>query len=171
MQRKAAKTSSHCGGLSGKFFFIFSLPLLHKHMQLVLSQRLFDWVCSLFGPFLNKVVTLLYPTGDDWANCSHGSRVYNDFGVQGEEALSSNGFPASSEETPSGLTVYPGGFLRRCRLASPTAPPFPFAIALHCSCAWSWAMAEKGRHVFCKTNPPFPLSWHMSRRYTDNHLA
>ena len=71
---------------------------------------------------------------------------------------SSNGFPASSEETPSGLTVYPGGFLRRCRLASPTAPPFPFTIALHCSCAWSWAMAEKGRHVFCKTNPPFPPS-------------
>ena len=42
----------------------FSLPLLHKHMQLVLLQRLFDRFCSLFEPFLNKVM-LLYPTGDD----------------------------------------------------------------------------------------------------------
>ena len=64
-----------------------SLPL-HKHVQLVLSHRFFDWLCSLFEPFLNKVVILLYPTGDDWANCSHGSRIYNDFGVQGEEASS-----------------------------------------------------------------------------------
>ena len=60
-----------------------SLPLLRKHMELVLSQRLFEWFCSLFEPFLNKVVILLYPTGDDWANSSHGSRVYSDFGVQG----------------------------------------------------------------------------------------
>ena len=49
---------------------------------------------------------------------------------------SSNGFPASPEETPSGLTVYPGSFLW-CRLASPTAPPFAFNIAFHCSYAWS----------------------------------
>ena len=42
-----------------------SLPLLHKHVQLVLSQRLFDLFCSLLEPFLNKVVILLYHTGDD----------------------------------------------------------------------------------------------------------
>ena len=48
---------------------------------------------------------------------------------------SSNGFPASSDVSPRGLTVYPGG-----------------------SCAWSWAMAEKGRHVFCTTNQPLPPS-------------
>ena len=57
-------------------------------MQLVLSQRLFDWFCSIFEPFLNKFVILLYPTGDEWAKCCHGSRVYNDFGVQAEEAPS-----------------------------------------------------------------------------------
>ena len=57
-------------------------------MQLFLLQRLFAWFCSLFEPFLNKVVILLHPTGDDWANCSHGSRIYSDFGVQGKEASS-----------------------------------------------------------------------------------
>ena len=65
-----------------------SLPLLHKYVQLVFSHRLFDWFCSLLEPFLNKVVISLYPTGDDWANCSHDSRNYNDFGVQGKEASS-----------------------------------------------------------------------------------
>ena len=50
-------------------------------------------------------------------------------------------------------------------LASPTALPFPFTIALHCSCAWSWAMVEKGRHVFCKTNPPLQKAL-----YTDGCL-
>ena len=138
-------------------------------MQLVRSRRLFDWFCSLFEPFLHKVVISLYPTGNDCrANCSHGSRVYNDFGVQGEEA-SSIVFKWISSFL-RGLTVYTGGFLR-CRLASPTAPPFPSTIALHCSCAWSWAMAEKGRHVFCTTKQPLPPSCHMSRRYTDKYLA
>ena len=47
---------------SGK---IFQPSVLHKHMQFVHSQWLFDWFCSVFVPFLNKVVILLYPTTDD----------------------------------------------------------------------------------------------------------
>ena len=93
-----------------------SLPLLHKHMQLVLSQRLFDWLCSLLEPFLNTVVVLLYPTGDDWANCSNGSHVYIDFGVQGKE-VSSVVFKSISsffKRNNKSLSVYLEGLLR-CR--------------------------------------------------------
>ena len=58
-RKQRAAVAEDCHGI------FFSLLLLHKHMQLVRSQRLFGWFCSLFEPFLNKVVILLYPTGDD----------------------------------------------------------------------------------------------------------
>ena len=54
-RKQRAAVAEDC---QGRFL---SLPLLHKHVQLLLSQRLFDWFCSLFEPFLNKVVILLYP--------------------------------------------------------------------------------------------------------------
>ena len=80
-QKQRAAVAEDC---QGRFM---SLRLLHKQMQLVLSQRLFDWFCSPLEPFLNNFLILLYANGDDWADCSNSSRFYNDFGVQGKEAF------------------------------------------------------------------------------------
>ena len=57
-------------------------------MQLVLSQRLFWLVLISFRAFPQQSCYIAVSTGDDWVNGSHGSRVYNNFGVQGEEASS-----------------------------------------------------------------------------------
>ena len=76
---------------------IFSLALLHKHMQLVLSQRLFDWF-SLFEPFRNKVVILLYLT-ELTAEMAAASTMTLESRAKRHPPSSSNGFPASSKET------------------------------------------------------------------------
>ena len=180
-----------------------SLLLLHKHMQLVLSQRLFVWFCSLLEPFLDKVVISLHPNGVD-----------NDFGVQGEEA-SSIVFKWSSsflKRNSKSLNVYlrwrlfavhSFAYGDPCSLHfwmssyaqsfwaneqsvaqhSPTVSKHPdywqvllylhFLLPSHCTAHALGCVLVHNKSTIAKGLIHWwvPPSWHMSQRYTDNHLA
>ena len=86
-------------------------------MQLVISQRVFDRFSSLFKPFLNKVVILLHPTGDDWANCIMAAAYVDAAAMTAVSSVTTlesrerrrppsslNGFPVSSKETTRAWT-------------------------------------------------------------------
>ena len=153
--RKRVAVGEDC---QGRFL---SLPLLHKHMQLVLSQRLFDWFRSLLELFLNKVVILLYPTGDDWANCSHGSRVYNDFGVQGKEA-SSIVFKwiSSFLKRNKSLNVYLSWRLFAVRSFAHGDP-----CSLHYGCHATLKAFEQTSNLWPRSHPSSQSTWIAGKSY------
>ena len=119
-----------------------SLPLLHKHMQLVLSQRLFDWFCSLFEPFLNKVVIFVL-----FSSLSSTKLLYcciplvmteltvvmaaaSTMTLESREKRhppsSSNGFTASSEVWPFILVAF-------CGAGWQVLLPLHFLLPSHCT--------------------------------------